>query len=863
MPSNPFGGSESSAEARALASLEAARRRISSSIKDQTVHVRGLAAAQRQAASSAAQARRLEAEGSNKTIAQLRAQGIELDNLDSIREDIHQKEMKRSKSLLESYESIKQSLEELGKEADDTNTVLGSMLEGVNRGTESFQRFGDVSSQNVIQLNSLHANYSSLTNVILGVSSSMREGYDAANGYVTAAYSLRDGLKGVGAELGLAEKEADKTAYAFMQMANIDLNSAGQVESVLKITKSLSYLKLQGVDTAMAMKTLVNESKRTGKSFEQSAHELDVLAVQSHMLEEQLSGTKNVLQGFGGVIRNDFIRAVAEATRTIDSQVVSLQDVGAMYSIATERAAAYGLSTEHAAKVTAGLIRGVTKERKGPMGFLAGRRIRQKFNADLEEAAKAMGFDSYADITDEATRQKAQNTAFTAMGVAITPETRNQRENFMRIKDNNGMGNQDAYNLMAGTRGATTALITELRQKFGHLEETERYRLINQQLGTTDLSTNDQMDLARMVMEGSADSLATKLKEINDSGEDAEARDRDRRRQTLAAINHMRHPIDSIFALKEYLFAIMTNMDNLLSFARGVWSAVSSLPFFKALGIGDSVAADQANAARARNKMKIDNSDEVRNAAESEKKANDHLIEVVRQVSHVFTDANSSEGDKAKARKKIADAQKALVEAPAAMAAARQHAAKRMGLVPEAEMDQAVQAVGGNVPGGPKKKKKAPPAPSAGRIIATTVASPLLSNPRLFAQAVSPALTGMLHLAGSLFSSDDEEEGRSEGTARLAEQNAAASARASGGGAAASSSSSSSASTVSRPASPGLPSTVPGEGEAEGAGEASITMDESGQAMMNFSLKVNNMHDAISQITAASNAANRQNGTQG
>jgi len=842
MPSNPFDpGSNGNLdrEAQGLRSLAESRRRLSASIGGQARSVRSLADAQRAAGETAAANQKLYSSSAEEAVRQLRAQGDELSSLDRTRARFHDAEMERAEGLLKRYESIKKTLKEIGEDSDDTSTVMGSMLQDVHQGYESFQRYGEVATENTRVIGDLNLSFDDLRGSVVrtavasvNLAHNMHEGVSSVSSYAHAAQDLRVGLAKVTMDLGLQAGTAQKTASALVKIANIDISNPGAAKGVADMTRGLEILRLRGVDVQTAMAAMDEQSRRTGVSYEQSASDVSTLTTQSLQLKNSLSSTKNVLQGFSGVIRDGFVRAVAEATRGLDSQILSMKDAGAMYAVLTQKAAAYGLSTKSANKVATAVGRSLTSEHQDTVGFMAGQSEAARLNSELNRRAKAQGFKSFADIHDERLKKQISEGAFSSMGVAINEGTQRTRDLVMRLRNRGGIAGLDIDNLLAGTEAGITGRIGAVRELSGRETNPEiRQRLTNEMLGTSNLGTQEKYTIDEMVHNGSsASDIGKMIKKFKDDAEKAEKAAKKNRDEAVATINHMRHPIDTLFAIKDYLKSILLSTVNLSSYVGKIMSFFTGETTSTGSQVNNMVSSDEGVVAS-------------NNALEAAKKASG---EASVEYGRVLSNPESTDEQKKKARDKL---KKATDEQSAAISRAT---LERTRAIHEAQEAAGVTRNGEPVPEGPSMTQRA--AQLGQHAESAAIRFALGDRAADTFDTMSSSLTNFFSGGGG----NQREEGRQTGVHQLAQQNQEAHAAATGSPTAAAPGTTAPANSSAQPA---LPSTAPGEGEAEGAGLANVEVDSTGQASLAFRLKINNLGDAVAYHNSQQTGTNRLNGS--
>jgi len=609
MPINPFGGIGSrgdekqiAEQTRALRAYEQARKRLISSMKGEERAVTSLAAAHSAAMAnrsrdSAAYEREL-----TRTSGLLSAQGVTLKNLDATRERYHREEMDRSQSLLQRYEGIKQALREIQEDSDDTRTILGSVVQPFKAGIDQMLKFG-VLPKVTRPIRDVAVDFDDVTGSVeraggaaTDLGSAMIDVFPTVLKYRNAIESLNVDLKALKVKYADASEETEKLAQQFITLSKTDIVAPGAVKSIVAVTDSLKYLEAQGVSTETAMSLLVERSRKSGRSFEESASDVEEVAAQADILRESLSETDTVLQAFSFTVRDDFVRAIADATRNLDSQVVSIENVSAAYAYAAKQAAEYGLSAEGAEKVSKAFAGMFFKERDDAAAFLSGRELQNQLSKALKDAEEALGV-VYSKASEDQ-KKLLEDMSFETMGITATDENRAAlKESISTLGE--GLGEVDIRNLLAGTTTAIKADLDAQLNKIGISKITDTSvasRLLASINGFEDLSTLQKRTLTEILMKEGTGSAAEEIARLQEEAMAKADEMKDMTSSALTAVLTFKDPIQQLFNIKDFLKSIMLNVSNIVKF-------LSNIPGLGGVGdlyedtTGEALRKDYATAA--------------------------------------------------------------------------------------------------------------------------------------------------------------------------------------------------------------------------------------------------------------------------
>jgi hypothetical protein len=609
MPTNPFGGIGSrgderniAEQTRALRAMEQARKRLISTMKGEERAVSGLAAAH----SAAMQARSRDANAYERELTRtsglLSAQGATLKNLDATRERYHREEMERSQSLLQRYEGIKQALREIQEDSDDTRTILGSLVVPFKAGIDNMLKFGNLPKvtqpirDTAIDFNDVTGSIERSADAAQDLGRAMVDVAPTLWKYRTSVVELDAELKGLKVKYADATDETEKLAKQFVTLSKTDMIAPGAVKQITAVTDSLKFLEAQGVSTETAMGLLVERSRKSGRTFEASARDVEQVTAQADILRESLSETDTVLQGFAFTVRDDFVRAIADATRNLDSQVVSIENVSSAYAFAAKRAAEYGLSAEGAEKVSKAFAGMFFKEREDAAAFLSGRELQNQLSKALKDSEDALGV-TYAKAT-EAQKKILEDMSYEAIGVTATDENRAALKQGISTLGE-GLGEVDLRNLLAGTTTAIKADLDAQLNKIGISKITDTSvasRLLASLNGFEDLTTLQKRTLTDILMKEGTGSAAEEMLRLQEEAQKKAEDMKDMTSSALTAVLTFKDPIQQLFNIKDFLKSIMLNVSNIVKL-------VSQIPGLGGVGelyedtTGESLQKDYAAAA--------------------------------------------------------------------------------------------------------------------------------------------------------------------------------------------------------------------------------------------------------------------------
>lgn len=609
MPSNPFGGIGSKGDekqiaeqTRALRAYEQARKRLISSMKGEERAVAGLAAAH----SAAMQTRSRDAASYERELTRtsglLASQGVALKNLDATRERFHREEMDRSQSLLQRYEGIKQALREIQEDSDDTSTLLGGFVRPLKDGIDNMLKFGNLPKitqpirDTAIDFDDVTGSIKRSAGAVQDLGGTMHDAGASVWKYRSAMVDLDADLKGLKVKYADASDGTQKLANQFILLSKTDMVAPGAIKDVTAVTDSLKFLEAQGVATETAMALVVERARKSGRTFQDSASDVEQITAQADILRESLSGTDTVLQGFAFTVRDDFVRAIADATRNLDSQVVSIENVSAAYAYAAKKAAEYGLSAEGTEKVSKAFAGSFFKERQDAVGILSGQELQAQLSKGLADAEKAIGV-AYADASDQK-KKELEDMAYGTMGITATDENRlSLKQGISTLGE--GLGAVDLRNLLAGTTAAIKSDLDAQMNKLNiaSIDDTSvASRLLASINGFEDLTTSQKRFVSDVLMKEGSGSAAEEIARLQEEAMKKAEETKDLTSSALTTVLTLKDPIQQLFNIKDFLKSIMMNISNIVKLVSKIPGLGGATGLFEDT-TGASLQKDYASAA--------------------------------------------------------------------------------------------------------------------------------------------------------------------------------------------------------------------------------------------------------------------------
>lgn len=795
MPTNPFGrmGStggerEIASQTRAVKAYDQARKKLISTMANEERAAAGVAAAHSAAMQQRARDHSAYERELKNTSTLLSAQGDALKNLDTVRARYHNEEMKRSSSLLQKYEGIKIALREVQQDSVDTSTVLGSLFQPFTAGIDNLRKFGELPKVGRA-IRDVNVDFSDLSSTVdraggaLGdMGSAMSDVFPTIWRYRQAMDDLNVGVAELKLRYADATDGTQKLAEQFVTLSRMDLIKAGAVDRVVEVTDAIKNLEAQGVNAEEALSTLVERSLTSGRSFTETAEDLKEVSATADILTDRINNSESALKGFAFTTRDDLVRAIADATRNLDSQVVSVDNVAAAYAYAQEQAAKYGISVKGSQKIAQAFTGALFKERQDAAGFLSGQRLQGQISKALREAEEMLSKELGEEVTygkaSEAQRKLLRERAYSAIGIAPTDENALAMEQGIESLGD-GLGALDFRNLFAGTSAAIKsdldAKMSDLNLKGLGGDLSVLSRLLEGIDGLSDLSTSQKLLYSKMLVEGRSGEVAEEIKKLQEEAQEKAADAENLQSTALTAVLSFKDPIQQLFNIKDYIKAIALNVSNI----------VKMIGDFTGLDL-DTLLPDLTGSVVA-NEIPPEALAAVRKSSDEERK---QLLKGVMDAQSALSSA-STDQEKKQVQKDLEKAQKALNDAES----------KRLDLEKQ-------QFLRDEVLGKDRHNRKA---------IEAVRSVP--DEPGLL-DVVNNPWEALGNYVGSLFSSNDAERGREAGVAAAS-------------------------TTVSQQTSQRTPQRPSAPGEVEGVGEGHVSVNTSGETVATVQIKFKNMGEAV------------------
>jgi len=584
MPTNPFGrmGStggerEIASQTRAVKAYDQARKKLISTMANEERAAAGVAAAHSAAMQQRARDHSAYERELKNTSTLLSAQGDALKNLDTVRARYHNEEMKRSSSLLQKYEGIKIALREVQQDSVDTSTVLGSLFQPFTAGIDNLRKFGELPKVGRA-VRDVNVDFSDLSSTVdraggaLGdMGSAMSDVFPTIWKYRQAMDDLNVGVAELKLRYADATDGTQKLAEQFVTLSRMDLIKAGAVDTVIEVTDAIKNLEAQGVNAEEALSTLVERSLTSGRSFTETAEDLREVSATADILTDRINNSESAIKGFAFTTRDDLVRAIADATRNLDSQVVSVDNVAAAYAYAQEQAAKYGISVKGSQKIAKAFTNSLFGERQDAAGFLSGQRLQSQISRALREAEETLSEELGEEITygraSEAQRKALRESAYSSIGIAPTDENALAMEQGIESLGD-GMGALDFRNLFAGTSAAIQsdldARMSDLNLQGLGGDLSVVSRLLEGIDGLSDLSTSQKLLYSKMLVEGRSGEVAEAIQKLQEEAQEKAADTENLQSSALTAVLSFKDPIQQLFNIKDYIKAIALNVSNIV-----------------------------------------------------------------------------------------------------------------------------------------------------------------------------------------------------------------------------------------------------------------------------------------------------------
>jgi len=590
MPTNPFqgigsrgGASEIASQTRAVKAYDQARKRLLSTMASEEKAAAGVAAAHTAAMQKRSRDHAAYESELKNTSNLLKSQGEVLKNLDVQRSRYHNEEMKRSDSLLKRYEGIKTALREIQEDGGNTSTVLGSIFQPFSAGIANMQKFGELPKvtraiKDVnLSLRDVSGSASRAGSAVEATGAAMLEVSGSVWKYRTAVDELNVGLAELKVKYNDATDGTKKLADQFVNLSRMDLVKEGAVDTVVEVTDAIKRLEAQGVNAEEALNTLAERSLTSGRSFLETAEDLREVTATADILTERINNSESALRGFAFTTRDDLVRAIADATRNLDSQVVSLDNVAASYAYAQEQAARYGLSVKGSQKVAQAFTNALFKERKDAPAMIAGLEMQRNLSKALRDAEKAMSEEEGREIeygkASEEQQRILRRQAYSAIGIEQTDENDLAMRQGIETLGDSGLGAVNMRNLFAGTKTAIKADL-DARMEGLDLGSIELDSVLAELLAGIDglegLSTSQRLVYTDMLREGKSGEVAEAIQKLQEEAADRSADEENLQSSALTAVLTFKDPIQQLFNIKDYIKAIALNVSNIVKMIGGV-----------------------------------------------------------------------------------------------------------------------------------------------------------------------------------------------------------------------------------------------------------------------------------------------------
>ena len=561
MPRNPFdnGNRTNRAAAAQSRALERAAKSLEASMRGQIQTQNDLTAAR----SVSTQRHLQELESLRKSLG---AQQSSLRDLDAHRAKYHDEEMKRSSTLLQRYETIKQALKELQEDFSDTSTIVGSFMTPFREGTENMLKFGELPKVSR-GIRDLDADFGDLGGTASRAAGQLGDFGSAALDVLPAQLqykaSLDDldvSLNRINTRVGGNIEETRKMARTFTDMARIDIVSPGAVAEVEKVTETLKFLELQGLDTGDSMRFVTEQSRRTGKDFSESAEDLEVFSAQSTLLHQRLGETNNNLKGLTFTVRTGFIQAMQEATRNLTSQTHQVEAVGSAYVYAASKMADYGLAAKGIESTSKAFGDFLFTERQDANTFLAGGEMSSEL-LDRFKELKDSGQNT-PDIEAQLARE------WFGVEDADSSQLEAIRESLSAAREG-GLGQVDVANMLMTTEKGIESRLNSLSNMLSGTDTSTHQRLLQNNFGVN-LETFEARRFSRMMQEGRGEEVAKEIAELRQDSERLAQDPMDLAKDTVSALKALNDPVQTLFNIKDYVKSIALNMSNMIKLVQTI-----------------------------------------------------------------------------------------------------------------------------------------------------------------------------------------------------------------------------------------------------------------------------------------------------
>jgi len=590
MPKDPFGGLGSRGSEQAVKASARAVRAYSTDLKrllgiEQAV---GKAAADRAIAASRAVGQQNTA--LDKTTALLKAQGKSLTHLDRTRQKYHDAEITRTKALAYHYEKAKQFLTELREDSRDTSSVLGMFTRGMEEGAQNMLRFGALPTMST-QIREVNAEADDVVGTAARMWGALTD--IGANAQETGLNTYRENMVALDSELALVSKRfnmadgaAKKLSNTIIQMAAVDMGGGdGAIAMVADLSAQLAELNLTaGVTADQGMSFAIERAQQVGGSLATAVEELEHFSAMADITRKAVDESNYGLTRFSASIREDFVRAMADARRSIKGQAVDLENVGAAYQWASQQALKYGLSATGAAEFS-GAIGKMTTGQAGKLTaetVFAGESIQDTIREAIEKYKESSGIDrttSYEEMTPE-----QQRAAQAAVGRGLGDQgqgndgsfTREQLTSYRQSIESRGgsaLSSSQAYERHASSQQGIRAMLEAQRNLLGGVDEDTLSHMLRERYGL-DVTQETATTLAENLKSGDIDEAMEQMRSIKATADMATAGPS--QTDAISAVVAMKDPINELFNIKNYLKTIALNVDNIVGLVVDATGAVGA-----------------------------------------------------------------------------------------------------------------------------------------------------------------------------------------------------------------------------------------------------------------------------------------------
>jgi hypothetical protein len=502
---------------------------------------------------------------------ELQVQMRTLRGLDAQREKNYRSEVKRIKTLVSRYEEVKQTLREIQTDMRDTSTIVGTIWKPIRTGVDNMLRFGDLPklSAPIREIDGSFRDIGGTVERTAGATADWTrelavQGVRTFMTYSRQLSKLNLEVKKLGIAYNDAEGEVDKLTQAIVEQARVDITAPRAVEQVTELADRLMFLKYRGVETGQGLQFVMERSKLTGQSFEESADDLQYFAQQADVLKDAVKKMNRDVRLSGFTIREDFVRAMMEASRQFQSQITDINNVAAAYGYAAKEAMKYGLAAKGQEKVAQAFTQALFTEREDAFTFMAGQRVSAQVQEQIAAVREELRGQSEQTIQEEITR-RVGSEIFGFNPGDLGDEQRAQIEELISAAREGGLGNVDVGNMAAFTKSGIRAKLDSIQDTLGGVSRTSDYRRILQDSLGVQLSTFESRRFARMIKEGRADAVAEEIAALREDTDREMKSSEEVQREALTTVLSLKDPIQQLFNIKDYLKAMVFSFDTFLT----------------------------------------------------------------------------------------------------------------------------------------------------------------------------------------------------------------------------------------------------------------------------------------------------------